>query len=203
MKRLAGYLAEKDENNISQIQKISKYSSFLVMRLFMPYWRTIAPTVVKDLQRRPQIAQYLSDLLAMNVSEFLCLTQVHTVPYLVLTKKKDTLQRIADASGRTTKALCMDHNNMAATLACILLHSSDDLENVIMTLLNAVTSEFSNIDCMELVNAEPILTASELLKAASDDNNVKKSKVSPSSCLVMKRNLTPRRHARHFTFLQP
>lgn len=171
-------IRERYLTNSPQIQKISKYSSYLVMRLFMPYWRTIAPTVVKDLQRRPQIAQYLSDLLAMSVSEFLCLTQVYTIPYLVLTKKRDVLQRIADSSGRTVKALCMDHNNLAATLAFIFLHSSDDMETFIMASFNAVSSEFSNIDCQELVRAEPVITASELLKAASEENNFKKTKVS-------------------------
>lgn len=168
----------RDNYNVSQIQKISKHSPYLAMQLFMPFWRTIAPTVVKDLQRRPQIAQYLSDLLAMSVPEFLCLTQVHTVPYLVLTKKRDILQRIADASGRTPKSLCMDHNNIAAILACVLLNSSDDMENTIRNLLNTVSLEFSSIDYTEFVKAEPILTASELLKTASDENSTEKPKVS-------------------------
>lgn len=156
---------------------MTKHSSFLVARLFRPYWRTVAPTVIKDLQRRPQIPQYMSDLLGISVPEFLSLSQMYTIPYLVLTKKREILQKIANACGRTTKALCMDHNNMAAILAYILLQSSGEMESVIMNLLNAVSSEFSNLDCAELVRAEPILTASELLKAAGEDDDVKKAKV--------------------------
>lgn len=148
------------------------------MRLFMPYWRTIAPSVVKDLLRRPQVAQHLSDLLSMRVSEFLCLTQVYTIPFLVLTKKRDILQKIADACGCTIMPLCMDHNNMAAILSCILLQVSEDTENVIMALFNAASPDFSQIDHVELIRAEPILTASELLKAASEDNPGLKSRVS-------------------------
>lgn len=146
----------------------------------MPYWRTIAPTVVKDIQRRPQIAQYLSDLLGMSVSEFLCLTQVYTIPYLVLTKKRDALQKIADACGRTVQSLCMNHSNMAAILACILLQTSNDVESVVMALLKAASPGFNEISCVELISAEPYLTASELLKAASDDNT-RKAQVGKSS----------------------
>ncbi len=166
--------------NICKISKITKNQSFEVMRLFMPYWRTIAPYVVKDLLRRPQVAQHLSDLLAMSVSEFLCLTQVYTIPFLVLTKKRDILQKIADACGRTIMPLCMDHNNMAAILSCILLQSSEETENVIMALFSAASPDFNQIDHIDLIRAEPILTASELLKAASEDNPALKSRVSTS-----------------------
>lgn len=148
------------------------------MRLLMPYWRTIAPHVVKDILRRPQVAQHLSDLLAMSVSEFLCLTQVYTVPFLVLTKRRDILQKIADACGYTIMQLCMDHNNMAAILSCILLQPSEDMENVIEALFNAASPDFGQLDHIDIIRAEPILTASELLKAASEDNPSLKSRVS-------------------------
>ena len=148
------------------------------MRLFTPYWRTIAPYVVKDLLRRPQVAQYLSDLLAMSVSEFLCLTQVYTIPFVVLTKKRDILQRIADACGCAIMPLCMDHNNFAAILSCILLQPSEHMENVIVTLFHAASPDFKKLDHVDLIKAEPILTASELLKAASEENPDSKSKVS-------------------------
>lgn len=166
------------EVNIIQISKITKNQSFEAMRLFMPYWRTIAPHVVKDLLRRPQVAQHLSDLLAMSVSEFLRLTQVYTVPLLVLTKKREILQKIADACGHTIMQLCMDHNNMAAILSCILLQPSEDVENVIVALFNAASPDFSQLDHIDIIRAEPILTASELLKAASEDDPSLRSRVS-------------------------
>lgn len=152
----------------------------------MPYWRTIAPYVVKDLLRRPQVAQHLSDLLAMSVSEFLCLTQVYTIPFLVLTKKRDILQKIADACGCAIMPLCMDHNNMAAILSCILLQSSEDVENVIMALFNAASPDFSQLDHVDIIRSEPILTASELLKAASEENPSSKSRVSTNLSYLMK-----------------
>lgn len=151
------------------------------MRLFAPYWRTIAINIVQDLQRRPQVAQQMSDLLAITVSDFLQLTQYYTTPYLVLTKRRDLLQKVAVACGRSIKDQCMDHNNLGSILACILLQSSNDMENMIMALLNAVSSDFNNVDCADLVKAEPMLTAAELLKAAGEDGQMKRSRVSYNS----------------------
>ena len=164
--------------NASQIQKISNHSHFSAMKLFAPYWRTIAVTVVQDIHRRPQIAQQISDLLAMSVSEFLSMTQIHTVPFFVLTKKQDILQRIADACGQSIMVLCREHNNLAAILSCVLLRTSSDLEGLVMALLNAVSPEFRNVDCADLLKSEPQSTASELLKAAGENDEIKRPKVS-------------------------
>lgn len=162
----------------SQIQRLSNHSPFSAMKLFAPYWRTIAVTVVQDLHRRPQIAQQVSDLLAMSVSDFLSMTQVYTVPVFVLTKKQDIIQRIAGACGQSIMVLCREHSNLAAILSCVLLRTSSDVENLVMALLNAVTPEFGNVDCAELLKSEPQATASELLRAAGEDDALKKSKVS-------------------------
>ena len=159
-----------------ELQRMCNHSPFSAMKLFAPYWRTIAVTIVQDLQRRPQIAQQISDLLAMSIPDFLVLTQVHTIPFFVLTKKQDILQRIADACGRSIMTLCREHNNLAAILANILLRSSDDAENLVMALLNAVSPDFVHVDCAELLKSEPQATAAELLKSAGEDDEVKKPK---------------------------
>ena len=164
--------------NVLQIQRISNHSHFSAMKLFAPYWRTIAVTVVQDIYRRPQIAQQISELLAMSVSDFLSMTQAHTVPFFVLTKKQDILQRIADACGQSIMVLCREHNNLAAILSCVLLRTSSDVESLVMALLNAVSPEFANVDCAELLKSEPQSTASELLKAAGENDEVIRSKVS-------------------------
>ena len=114
----------------------------------------------------------------MTVGEFLVITQVYTIPFFVLRKRQDILQRIADASGQTTMALCREHNNMAAILSNILLQSSTDAETLVMTLLKAVSPEFMNVDYAELLKSEPQATAAELLKVAGDNDEAKRSKVS-------------------------
>ena len=147
------------------------------MKLFAPYWRTIAVTVVQDVHRRPQVAQQISDLLAMSVSNFLLLTQVHTIPFFVITKRKDVLQRIADSCGQSIMVLCREHNNLAAILSCILLRTPVDVENVVMALLNAVSPEFGHVDCAELLRSEPQATASELLRVAGENDESQRRKV--------------------------
>lgn len=161
-----------------ELQRICNHSSFVALRLFAPFWRTVAPTVVQDLQRRPQVAQYLSDLLSLNVSEVLRITQIYTLPYLVLTKQHDILQRIANACNRSIRDLCMEHSNMSAILAYIMMRSSGEAEATIMTAFRAISSDFVNVDCSELVKVEPVLIATELLKAAGDGDDAARNKVS-------------------------
>lgn len=167
-------------SHVQQIRRVSSNLSLTPSRLFAPYWRTIAGGVVNEIQRRPQIVQQLSDLLGMTVSEFLLFTQTYTVPYLVLTKKREILQRVADSCNRSPKTLCMEHSNLAAILACILLQDSDNMESMIMVLFAVVSPEFNKIDYTDLLKAEQPLTASELLKAAGEDDDLKRKKVSPS-----------------------
>ena len=154
----------------------------------MPYWSTVAPTVVKDLHRRPQIAQYISDLLGMSVDEFLALTQVYTVPYFVLTKKRGILEKIAQACGQPIGLLCMDPNNMAAILTCILLHPSDDMGSIYLRFLAALSSEFNDVSWKDLFWAQAVSIASELLKVATEGNSVKGRKV--LELLTMRLKLT-------------
>ncbi|KAL8671782.1 MAG: hypothetical protein Q9168_003729 [Polycauliona sp. 1 TL-2023] len=114
--------------------------------------------------------------MSITVSELLRLTQTYTVPYLVLTKQQNVLQRVADACTRSIKDLVMEPANTSATLAYILLRSPGDAEGTIMTALQSVSSEFLNVDCAELIKAEPVLIASELLKAAGDADDAAKPK---------------------------
>ena len=150
-----------------------------MQRFLAPYWPSLAPAVVQDLQRRPQIAQYFSDLLSMTVAQLLRSTQIYTLPYFVFTKQRDILQRIADACNSSIKEVCMDHTNMSHILALIILRSPNEAEITIMTALHVVSSEFTNVNCTELVKSEPVLIAAELLKAAGDADGASKVRVRP------------------------
>lgn len=149
------------------------------MRTFEPYWRTIAVTVVKDLQTRPQVIQRICDLLNMTVSQFLEMTQFFTVPYLVLTKKKEILQKIVDACGpeHSVKSICMGHAQLAAILSCLLLQPSTDTETMILSLLRHASPQFNDADVEELMKSEPMLTAFELLKVAGEEEEGKSTRV--------------------------
>ncbi|KAL8699738.1 MAG: hypothetical protein Q9224_001285 [Gallowayella concinna] len=183
-----------------EIQRICQHSSHSVQRFLTPCWRTLAPTIVQDLQRRPQIAQHVSDLLSVTVSELLHMTQTYTLPYFVLTKQQEILQRIANACNSSIKELCLEPVNMSAILAYMLLRSPSEAEVSIMTALQIVSSEFNNVVCAELVKAEPVLIALELLKAAGDSDDVTKPKAYDAlyylASLMYGRHSTPRGTAR-------
>lgn len=66
---------------------------------------------------------------------------------------------------------------MAAILAYLLIQPSTDIESMIIALLTEVTPEFSNVDLVELAEAKSITIATELLKAAAEDDEVKRQKV--------------------------
>lgn len=172
-------LSQRVPPNCDKLQRLCNHSPFSAMKLFAPYWRTIAVTIVQDLYRRPQIAQQVSELLAMNVPDFLVLTQMHTIPYFVLQRRHEILQRIADACGLTIMTVCREHSNLAAILSSVLLKISDDVEAQMMALLNGVSPEFASVNCADLLKSEPQATATELLKIAGED--VMKTKPDVSS----------------------
>ncbi|KAL8729547.1 MAG: hypothetical protein Q9166_004627 [cf. Caloplaca sp. 2 TL-2023] len=188
-----------------EIQRMCQHSSLSAHRMLAPYWRTLAPTVVQDIQRRPQTAQNLSDLLSVTVSELLRLTQIHTLPYFVSTKQRELLQRIADACNRSIKEICMEPVNIAAILAYILLRSPGEAEITSMTAFKAVSSEFNHFDCAGILNAEPLLIAVELLKTAGDADESTKSKAFDAlyslASLNHGRHGTPRGSARKLNMI--
>ena len=152
----------------------------MAMRLFDPYWRTIATTVIKDLHTRPQITQRICDLLNIKVPDFLILTQTYTVPYLISAKKRSILQRIADARGsdQSIWSLCTEPANMAAILVYLLLQSSTDVEHMVMASLLETSPDFKDFDLEKAINSLPIPIACELLKIAGEEDEEKKTRVS-------------------------
>ncbi|KAL8754401.1 MAG: hypothetical protein Q9199_004371 [Rusavskia elegans] len=142
--------------------------------------------------------------MSITVSELLRLTQTYTLPYLVLTKQQNILQRVADACNRSIKDLCMEPANTSAILAYILLRSPSDAEVTIMSALQSVSSEFLNVDCAELIKAEPVLIASELLKTAGDADATKPKSydaINFLASLSYGRHGTPRGTARKSTMI--
>lgn len=61
-----------------------------------------------------------------------------------------------------------------------MLRSPGEAEVRIMTAFQVISSDFVNVNCSELAKAEPVLIASELLKAAGDVDDVMKTNVSSS-----------------------
>lgn len=147
--------------------------------LFRPFWRTLSVSVAKNLQNRPHMAEHLCDLLGMKVDDFLRLTEMHTLPYLVLMRKRDIISRIGATHNpvMTPFQLCTEKNNLAAILALLLIQSSSDHQGMIMSLLIEVSEEFKTHDAASLIRVEPILIACDLLKGLGDCGEGKEAKV--------------------------
>ncbi|KAF2457856.1 hypothetical protein BDY21DRAFT_320173 [Lineolata rhizophorae] len=148
--------------------------------LFRPFWKNIAITVVQDIFSRPQLIQTLSELLGKSVNQFLVQTQTDTLPYLVLMKKRNILERLAAARGPSVSILdlCMTPSkNRAATLARLLQHDPKDFENTAREFLCGAAEAPNDLDIASLVKSEPIQIACELLKSAAEVEVSKRSHI--------------------------
>ncbi|KAI9820333.1 MAG: serine/threonine-protein kinase M1 [Pycnora praestabilis] len=170
----------------NELDSLSHSFDLTPRALLNPFWRSIGITVIRDLQIRPQTAQLLSDLLGTTVSELLVITQASTLPYLILLKKQDIIQRIAWACGKGTTILsmCFEKQNLAAILALLLVQQSTDVESITMALLCEASPDFKNYDLTDLIKTEPIVTVFELLKAAGSDDESKRPRTHQAIQLV-------------------
>lgn len=121
------------------------------------------------------MAEQLCDLLGMNVDDFLRLTEVHILPYLVLTRKRDVITRVGAAYKhiKTPFDICSEKNNLAAILAFLMSQPWSDPEGMIMSVLSDIDSAFGGRTLAELVRTEPILIACDLLKGLGDSRSEK------------------------------
>ncbi|KAJ5708031.1 hypothetical protein N7488_007832 [Penicillium malachiteum] len=154
----------------NELSKLAQQFTLTPAGLFRPYWRTLSVVVVKNLQSRPYMAEQLCELLGMKVDSFLRLTEVHVLPYLVLTRKRDIICRIGASRDEVESPfdVCSEKNNLAAILAFLLAQESSNPEGMIMSLLAEIDPAFKGRTLAELVRIEPILIACDLLKSLGE-----------------------------------
>lgn len=149
-----------------------------VEQMFKPFWRSIGPIAVRDLQSRPQIAQLVADLLRVSVSELLLSIQAEVLPWLVLTKNQDVIMRIAQARGETDPGqACFQGSNRGPILALLLVQNVPDLENFITALYRDISPFFHGFGFVDLLKIEPMLIAVELLQNAGEEDDSRRSRV--------------------------
>ncbi|KAI9709715.1 MAG: serine/threonine-protein kinase M1 [Bogoriella megaspora] len=148
--------------------------------LLKPFSRSVSVSVVKDLLVRPQKIQQLADLLRTGVNQYILSTETETLPYLVLAKRKDVLEKLAAAHGpqTTVQDLCMQPRaNLIAILSQLLLQPFADPEAAIMRCLCEIAPEFAEYDLSSLVKLDSILIMCEVLKAAGDAEDSTKPQI--------------------------
>jgi serine/threonine-protein kinase ATR len=155
-------------------QEICAISSFHEKEpalLFRPFWRSIAPGLVKDVIRQPQKCRQLAELLGLKggINELLVLTQSDTIPFLVITKEYDILTRVAQANGlQTIQELVTGNPRLIACVMARALLESPGSERGAEALLEGVFPEIKD-RFTNLLKVDSILTACEILKAARDN----------------------------------
>lgn len=163
-----------------QILFLAEALGIPIWQLFSPFWRSIGHTVVKDLQGRPQTAQLVADLLGTSVANLLINTQRHTLPWLILTKNKEVIMRIAQARQDTdlSETIMKDSANLGSIMALLLSQNVPNLEEFIMDLLRHLSPHFNTLDLINMLRSAPMQIALELLEKAGEEDDSKRSRVS-------------------------
>lgn len=150
-----------------------------VLDMFKPFWQAIAPTVIKDLQTRPQTAQLMADLLSVSVTDMLKMTQSATLPWLIREGKKDIIIKICHARGESDPMkLCFENSNLGPVMAHLLVQNVSDLESYIAGRFRALSSQFKEIGITEFLRTAPLPIALELLKNAGEADEANRGRVS-------------------------
>ncbi|KAG5944560.1 hypothetical protein E4U60_005826 [Claviceps pazoutovae] len=145
-------------------------------RLFEPFWKSLAYMATKDMIQRPQRSRAMAELLQISVNELLLLIQTHALPWLVLDKQQDVIQRIAEArQDKDPSNLIMDAPNLASTLSLLLVQDTDNIEEFTKSRLDLVSSHFASVSLLEMFQTEPVVTTLELLKAAVNADETKQA----------------------------
>lgn len=172
---------------LNEITNLASYRRTTPRRLLEPFWRTLAFSTVKDMFTQPQTTQMVADLLKTNVTELLLLIQSHALPWLVLHKKKDVIQRFLEARQETLSPsqrgkaemwnmLYLDDTNLSAILSRLLVQDVPDIEEYVTSALNDICPSSSNLK--ELLSTNPVPTTLELLKLSGEGDESMKASVS-------------------------
>lgn len=115
----------------------------------------------------------------MSVEEFLLTVQTHALPWLVLTKRKEVVQKIAEARGEEDAwQPCWENVNLGAVLVLLLTQDAPDADEFAMSHLRYISPHFNHMSLADLLRAEPVMTALGLLKALGEADGAKKHRVS-------------------------
>ncbi|KAI8305585.1 Protein kinase rad3 [Colletotrichum sp. SAR11_240] len=147
-------------------------------RLFEPFWRNLAYFAVKDMVARPQISRSLAEILQISVNEFLLLIQTHALPWLVLMKKRDVIQKIAEARGEKDVGFpVMDSINIGPVLGLLLVQDVPDVAQFTMARLVEFAPTLADTTLADVIQAELVMVVLELLKAAAEADEARKARV--------------------------
>ena len=114
-------------------------------------------------------------MLHITVRELLLLIQTHALPWLVLMKQTEVIQKIAEARGEAeTWQSIMDPANIGPILALLFIQDVPDIENFVKLRLTDVSAHFRPLSLTDLILSQSSAVALELLKTAGDAGDDRK-----------------------------
>ncbi|KAF1837293.1 protein kinase rad3 [Decorospora gaudefroyi] len=161
-----------------ELESIARTFSVDATRLLSPYWKVIGFSVIKDIINKPQKAQQLADLTEQSVRQLLVQTQADTLPHLVLSKRRDIIEKIAQArKASVVDVLTHPRANLAKILALLLSQPVADVERNAMETLAAIEPairEGSQNSLEAWVTLDITGVAIEILMLAADQEGARK-----------------------------
>lgn len=162
----------------NELLNLAESRSTTPRRLLEPYWKSLAYMATKDMVHRPQRSRAIAELLQISVNELLLLIQTHALPWLVLDKRTEVIQKFAEARQETTGwQPLMDNANLAAILSLLMIQETDNIEIFVRSRLDDAGLHLHDRPIAELLQIEPVLIAIELLKAAGEADGARKQTV--------------------------
>ncbi|KAJ4298728.1 serine/threonine-protein kinase M1 [Collariella sp. IMI 366227] len=147
-------------------------------QLLQPFWASLAFSIVKDLISKPHMARLVADLLQLSVRDLLLMLQKHALPWLVLTKKREVIQKIAEARGEgEIWQPCLDPANFPPILALLLVQEAPDIATHTMSLLGHVSTHMEGFELVDLLRADPLTISLELFKAGGEAGEMRRTRV--------------------------
>jgi serine/threonine-protein kinase ATR len=124
---------------------------------------------------RPQTSCAIADLLQISVNTLLLLIQTHALPWLVLHKNKEVIQKITEARQDTDPSHpLLDSANHGAILALLLIQDPEHADDFVMSRLIHVAPSLQKSTLEEQVRSELVSIVLELFKLAADGDEGRK-----------------------------
>lgn len=128
---------------------------------------------------QPKTANLLADMLEMTITQFVLIIQRYALPYLVIAGNRDVIQKIAELRREAEPwQPCLDADNVGPILALLLVRKTHNIPENSMAMLSRISSHFEELALVDLLKIEPVMTSLELLKAAGDADEPRKTHVS-------------------------
>ena len=167
----------------NELSSLADDLSISPQELLRPYWRTIGFSIVNELHTKPQKAKFVVELIGeiSYVNQLLILIHEDVLPVLVLNKRKDILQRIANAKKTSVEELCLQPRaHLVRIIALLICQAGPDVERRAMDSLIAVAPGIRQIgqEFHDLVQQDAAAMASEVFKLAADKDERDKDLVS-------------------------